>query len=50
MDSPTARQRYLDNFNYIFERQVERAADIERYQQVLPVLKLIFFELRKECI
>ena len=35
MDSPAARQIYLDNFNDIVERQVETAADIERYQQVL---------------
>ena len=35
MESPAARQIYLDNFNDIVERQVETAADIERYQQVL---------------
>ena len=35
MDSPAARQIYLDNFNDIVERQVETAADIERYQHVL---------------
>ena len=35
IDSPAARQIYLDNFNDIVERQVETAADIERYQQVL---------------
>ena len=35
MDSPAARQIYLDNFNDIVERRVETAADIERYQQVL---------------
>ena len=35
MDSPAARQIYLDNFNDIVERRVETAADIERYQHVL---------------
>ena len=35
MESPAARQIYLDNFNDIVERQVETAADIERYQNVL---------------
>ena len=35
MDSPAARQIYLDNFNDIVERQVETAAYIERYQQML---------------
>ena len=35
VDSPEARQMYLDNFNDIVERQVETAADTERYQQVL---------------
>ena len=32
---PAARQIYLDNVNDIVERQVETAADIERYQHVL---------------
>ena len=35
MDSPAARQIYLDNFNDVVERRVETAADIERYQHVL---------------
>ena len=34
LDSPAAQQIYLDNFNDIVERQVETAADIERYQHV----------------
>ena len=37
MDSPAARQIYLDNFNDIVERQVETAADIERYQHVFKI-------------
>ena len=35
VDSPAARQLNLYNFNDIVERQVETAADIERYQQDL---------------
>ena len=35
IESPAASQIYLDNFNDIVERQVETAADIERYQHVL---------------
>ena len=35
MDSPAARQIYLDNFNDVVERRVETAADIETYQHVL---------------
>ena len=35
MESPAARQIYLDNFNDVIERRVETAADSERYQHVL---------------